>query len=130
VTPPRPTLNPLEVFFVMGAVALVLELFFLWRAFGTPAADPVAPLRIGFDLLFLALYLARSRWAWHALLVLGLVGTPLVTLLAHLDSLLAPESVERTSVGLVVAAVLAAWVARQRPAYYTHLGLEAGGSEP
>lgn len=120
--------NPLEVFLFLGVGALVLEGIGLWRRGVDVGADPIAPLRIGSDVLFILLYLVGSRFAWHALLFLGLLATPVVTLIAQRDLLFAPEQIERTVAGLVVVGALIAFVARQRERYYAHIDLVRGGS--
>lgn len=120
--------NPLEVFLFLGVGALVLEGIGLWRRGADLGADPIPLLRVGSDVLFIALYLARSRYAWHALLYLGLVATPGATLIAQRDLLFGPEQIERTVAGLVVVGALIAFVARQRERYFAHIERSRGGS--
>jgi len=79
----KPQSNPLVLPAIAAAIAVVGAIY---QLFVQPHLHPLHFLRLGAFLIFLVLYFLRSRFAWHAIVVVVFVVTPLYVLLPHMQS--------------------------------------------
>ena|SRR5882724_5230409 len=78
----RPTSNPL---ILAAIVALLAAGGAVYQLFVQPHLNPLHVVRLLAFVLFLALYIAKSRFAWHVIFVAVLVITPAYVLVPEMQ---------------------------------------------
>ncbi len=75
--------NPL---ILAAVVALVAAVGAVYQLFVQPHLNPLHIVRLLVFVLFLALYIAKSRFAWHVMVIAVLVITPAYVLVPQMQS--------------------------------------------
>ena len=79
----KPTDNPLILAAIVASLAAIGAVY---QLFVQPHLNPLHIVRLLVLLLFLALYIAKSRFAWHVITLAALVITPAYVLMPQMQS--------------------------------------------